>query len=158
MSIQIQISRSLDVAPENRRSLRLLLQQAIRVALQSACSQEKATISLVLSDDAQLQELNRQYLGIDAPTDVLSFPSGEIDPETQQYYLGDVLISYPRAISQADAGGHPLEAEVQLLVVHGVLHLCGYDHGEPDEKAKMWQLQAEILRQLNSRILGPAGE
>ena len=158
MSIQIQISRSLDVTPKIRRSLRVLLKQAVRAALQSACSQEKATISLVLSGDAQLQELNRQYLGIDASTDVLSFPSGEIDPETQQYYLGDVLISYPRAVSQAEASGHPLEAELQLLVVHGVLHLCGHDHSEPDEKAKMWQLQAEILRQLNSPILGPVVE
>jgi len=92
--------------------------------------------------------LNREYLGIDAPTDVLSFPASETDPETGARYIGDILISIPRARGQATAAGHPLESEVQLLVVHGVLHLLGHDHAQAEEKARMWKAQAEILESL----------
>lgn len=105
-------------------------------------------LSVVLSDDEQLQRLNRDYLGIDAATDVLSFPASETDPESGERYLGDILISMPRASQQAAVAGHPLEAEVQLLVVHGVLHLLGYDHAEPEEKRRMWAAQADILSSL----------
>ena len=105
-------------------------------------------LTIVLTDDAQLHELNRDYLGIDAPTDVLSFPASETDPETARRYLGDILISVPRAEEQARAAGHELEAEVQLLAVHGTLHLLGYDHAEVEEKARMWKAQAEVLERL----------
>jgi probable rRNA maturation factor len=105
-------------------------------------------LTIVLTDDAQLHELNRNYLGIDTPTDVLSFPASETDPETARRYLGDILISIPRANEQAHAAGHALEAEVQLLTVHGTLHLLGYDHAEADEKARMWKAQAEVLERL----------
>ncbi len=102
-------------------------------------------LSIVLTDDAQLQQLNRDYLGVDAPTDVLSFPASETDPDSGTAYLGDILISVPRAGQQARAAGHPLESELQLLVVHGVLHLLGHDHGEAGEKSRMWAAQAAIL-------------
>ena len=125
-----------------------LLERAARAALTHESESEDSDLSIVLADNAQLQELNLNYLGIDAPTDVLSFPASETDPETGARYLGDILISVPRAQSQAEAAGHPLESEVQLLVVHGVLHLLGYDHAEPEEKARMWQAQAEILESL----------
>jgi probable rRNA maturation factor len=92
--------------------------------------------------------LNRQYLGRDAVTDVLSFPADEADPESGCRYLGDILLSMPRAAAQAQAGGHPVEQEAQLLVVHGTLHLLGYDHGRKEEKERMWAVQAEILEQL----------
>lgn len=108
-------------------------------------------LSIVLTDNEQLHELNRDYLGIDAPTDVLSFPASETDPDTDRRYLGDILISVPRAEEQARAAGHPLEAEVQLLVVHGTLHLLGFDHRIAEEKAQMWELQAEILEELGLR-------
>jgi probable rRNA maturation factor len=102
-------------------------------------------MTIVLTDDAQLQELNRDYLGVDAPTDVLSFPASEADPETGAPYLGDILISIPRAKQQAEAAGHSVEAEVQLLVVHGTLHLLGHDHASAGEKARMWKAQAEVM-------------
>ena len=108
----------------------------------------KGDITVVFGDDEQLKELNREYLGIDAPTDVLSFPASETDPESGEAYLGDILISVERAAAQAAAVGHPLESEMQLLVVHGTLHLLGYDHAEPDEKARMWAAQAEVLNSL----------
>jgi probable rRNA maturation factor len=104
-----------------------------------------ADMTIVLTDDAQLHELNREYLGVDAPTDVLSFPASESDPETGTPYLGDILISIPRAKQQAEAAGHSIEDEVQLLVVHGTLHLLGHDHAEVGEKDRMWQAQAEVM-------------
>ena len=102
-------------------------------------------LTIVLTDDAQLRELNHKYLGVDATTDVLSFASGEADPETGKTYLGDVVLSVPRARAQATVAGHKLEAEVQLLVIHGVLHLLGYDHAEAVGKAKMWAAQDQAL-------------
>ena len=95
-----------------------------------------------------MQELNRQYRDIDTPTDVLSFPADFTDPESEAPYLGDILISYPRAEKQAAAGGHSTLAELQLLVVHGVLHLLGFDHAQVQEKAEMWAAQSEILHRL----------
>ena len=112
-------------------------------------------ITIIMTDDAQIHELNKQYRGIDAPTDVLSFPSGDTDPDSNRLYLGDVVISYPRAQAQAEAGGHPVEAELQLLVVHGVLHLSGYDHVEEQGKSRMSAAQAEILVLLGCEIAPP---
>jgi len=105
-------------------------------------------LTIVLTDDAQLHKLNLQWMGVDAPTDVLSFPSDEIDPESGNRYLGDILISVQRAAEQARAAGHAAEAEAQLLVVHGVLHLLGHDHAEAGEKTRMWQAQGAILSAL----------
>jgi probable rRNA maturation factor len=105
-------------------------------------------ITIVLTDDDQLHELNLDFLGIDAPTDVLSFPASESDPETGAAYLGDILISIPRAAKQASVAGHQLTDEVQLLVVHGTLHLVGHDHAKAEEKAKMWRAQTEVLERL----------
>jgi probable rRNA maturation factor len=125
-----------------------LLERAARFTLELQPDSAEADITIVLTDDRQLHELNRDFLGVDAPTDVLSFPASEEDPETGASYLGDILISIPRAAQQALAGGHPLEAEVQLLVVHGVLHLLGHDHAEAEEKALMWNEQAKVLERL----------
>jgi len=138
----INIESSLDPLPVASD----LIERAARAAL--ACQSGDGDITIVLTDDAQLHQLNRDYLRIDEPTDVLSFPASETDPETGAKYLGDILISIPRAGSQARAAGHSLEAETQLLVVHGVLHLLGHDHADPEGKSKMWKAQAEILKSL----------
>ena len=125
-----------------------VLERAARTALSHQRQPAEVDLSIVLTDDARLRQLNREYLDIDAPTDVLSFPASESDPETGASYLGDILISIPRAREQAAAADHPLETEVQLLVVHGILHLLGYDHAHVKEKRKMWKAQAEILKEL----------
>ena len=125
-----------------------LLQRAARLTLDLESAPVDADITIVLTDDAQLYELNKEFLGVDAPTDVLSFPASESDPETGTPYLGDILISIPRAKEQAQASGHSVEAEVQLLVVHGTLHLMGHDHAEAEEKARMWAAQAEVMSRL----------
>lgn len=131
------------------------LARAAEECLDQAASGAQPGLSLVIADDAHLHELNRQFLGIDAPTDVLAFPVDEADPETGERYLGDVVISYPRAEAQARAGGHSLQAEMQLLAVHGVLHLLGYDHGDEAEKTSMWRMQASILQAIGCGITGP---
>lgn len=125
-----------------------LLERAVRAALEQQAVPLDAELSIVLSDDDRLRALNRDYLGIDAPTDVLSFPASETDPETGARYLGDVLVSIPRAAQQAQAMGHDLQSELQLLVVHGVLHLLGHDHARVEDKARMWAAQAEVLARL----------
>ncbi len=126
-----------------------LLERAARIALETVAPESAdADLSILLSDDRQLHELNLDYLGVDAPTDVLSFPAGEIDPETGRLYLGDLALSIPRAAQQAQEGGHSVEAEAQLLVAHGVLHLLGYDHDTDEKKSAMWARQAAVLEKL----------
>jgi probable rRNA maturation factor len=109
---------------------------------------QEADLTIVLVDDARIQALNRDFLAHDAPTDVLSFPADEPDPETGRRYLGDVVISTRRAEEQARERGHAIEAEMQLLVVHGILHLLGHDHAEVREKERMWAAQARALERL----------
>ena len=125
-----------------------ILQHAARLTLDSQAIPADVEMTIVLTDDAQLHELNREYLGVDSPTDVLSFSASESDPETGTRYLGDILISIPRAQAQAQTAGHKVEDETQLLVVHGTLHLLGFDHAEAKEKARMWAAQAEVLTRL----------
>jgi probable rRNA maturation factor len=151
--ISVQINESLPQLPS--ANLEGILEHAALRTLLKTEEQAEVSLSIVLTGDEALQELNSQYLGIDAPTDVLSFSSNETDPDTDEPYLGDVLISYPRALAQAQAGGHPVEDELQLLAVHGVLHLLNYDHDVPSEKERMWAVQAEVLQELGCSISGP---
>jgi probable rRNA maturation factor len=107
-------------------------------------------LTVVITSDEAVRELNRQYRGEDKPTDVLSFEAGGDDegfilPPESTPYIGDLIISAPTAEKQAMASGHLAAEEILLLVIHGALHLLGYDHGTADEKAAMWQRQAEIL-------------
>jgi probable rRNA maturation factor len=124
-----------------------LLESAARAVLNLSGSPD-SDLTIALVDDARIQALNRDFLTHDAPTDVLSFPADEPDPETGRRYLGDVVISLARANEQARERGHAFEAEMQLLVVHGVLHLLGHDHAEPAEKERMWTAQAAALERL----------
>ena len=134
-----------------------LLRAAARAALKHQVAGSGA-VTIALSGDATLQSLNQRYLDHDDATDVLSFPSAADDPDAAGRYFGDIAISYPRAVAQARAGGHAVEAELQLLAVHGVLHLLGHDHTEATDKERMWQAQSEILTRLSSEITGPGNE
>jgi probable rRNA maturation factor len=156
--INFQISETSSVQASEAENFQDLLEAAAGQALAVIRPDEDCELTLVLSDDEQLHELNREFLGVDAPTDVLSFPADELDPDTGAQYLGDIILSLPRARAQASAGGHPTSAELQLLVVHGVLHLLGYDHGTAEEKAAMWERQAEILTLLSCPITAPTTE
>lgn len=129
-----------------------VISRTVLAVLKHEEASEESDVSIVIDNDAKLQELNSQFLGIDAPTDVLSFPSDEIDPDSGVPYLGDIILSKPRAQLQADEAGHTLEAEIQLLIVHGMLHLLGYDHVEEEDKREMWAHQKEILTELDVRL------
>jgi len=111
------------------------------------CGKKKnqTDLTVTITDNEAIQNLNATYRKINAPTDVLSFEALEINPENGHLYLGDIVISYPRAMDQAIVADHPIEVELSLLAVHGCLHLLGYDHATLEEKNEMWQLQDQVL-------------
>lgn len=113
---------------------------------------DSPSLLIRITDDDELRSLNQQYRGMDKTTDVLSFPADFTDPDLESRYLGDVIISYQRAEHQAQKRGHFVEAELQLLVVHGVLHLLEYDHGDQKEKEEMWSIQSRVLKKLGLDI------
>ncbi len=124
--------------------------------------EESATMTIVFADDALLRSLNRQHRDLDAPTDVLSFPAWESgvddddvappevprDADDPGRYLGDIAISVETAVRQASEAGLPIELELSHLVLHGLLHVLGYDHETPDDDAEM--------RAREESVLGPA--
>ncbi len=129
-----------------------LMEKVVAEALKGREFPGEPEVSLVLVDDERMAELNRRYRGVDGPTDVLSFPmleEGEDDPDApgsgEEVLLGDIVISVPRALAQAEMYGHSLERELAFLTVHGMLHLLGYDHRTPEEEAEMRRRQREVL-------------
>lgn len=133
------------------------LQRAAEETLRQA-ARTSAALTIVITGDEQVHELNRTYRGIDAPTDVLSFPSQDaagdegvalaLPPELADElaaYLGDIVIAFPYTERQAAAAGNSLAAELRLLAVHGTLHLLGYDHDTTEAEAEMWAAQDAVL-------------
>jgi len=110
-------------------------------------------VGLVFTDSEVIKQLNRDYRGVDETTDVLAFhmlPQKEVDdsfalPPDGVTRLGEVIISYPQAVAQAREQGHSTERELALLVIHGILHLLGYDHEEPEEESKMRERERALL-------------
>ena len=110
-------------------------------------------VGLVFTDSPTVQRLNRDYRGVDEPTDVLAFymlPQKGIDasfalPPDGVSRLGEVIISYPQAVAQAKEQEHSPENELALLVIHGILHLLGHDHEEPEEESMMRERERELL-------------
>lgn len=145
--IEVQIEE-----PFQAQARSVLIRQAALAALAHQQVPRSCELAVVVTDDEALHELNRRYRGVDAPTDVLAFSNEArgpfVDAPGQPRYLGDVIISFPRAAAQAVEAGHPTEVELQLLTVHGVLHLLGYDDEVEEERAQMWKVQSEILRTL----------
>ncbi len=119
------------------------LQQAAEAVL-SAVDQADAELSVMLCDDETITELNRAWRGKPEATDVLSFPQGE-GPPGAPVLLGDVVISLETCARQAAARGHAEEVEQQVLLVHGVLHLLGYEHDEPADRARMQAEESRLL-------------
>jgi probable rRNA maturation factor len=108
---------------------------------------EDCSIALILAGEETVLSLNARFRGAAHATDVLSFPSKAIDPETARLHLGDIIISLPQAARQAAARRRTLEKEVLLLAVHGTLHLLGHDHENTAGKNRMWKAQREILKE-----------
>lgn len=116
-------------------------------------------ISIVIVDDKEILQLNRQFREVDAPTDVLSFPA-DSDPDAGEDldYLGDLVLALPYIERQATAEQHTVEDELVLAVVHGTLHLMGYDHDTAEHQAEMWDIQSEALAALGVAIVVPQFE
>ena len=152
--VEVQISEQFRVQASPEPLHRVTLATLTHEKLESPCE-----LAVVVTDDETLHELNRRHLGLDAPTDVLAFPNETSGPFVSASglprYLGDVIISFPRARTQAAEGGHSVQAELQLLVVHGVLHLLGYDDVVEEQRARMWGVQSEILRAQGVRLQLP---
>lgn len=138
--------------------------KVIEAALDYVGCPYEAQVNLLLTTNEQIHEMNRQFRGIDRPTDVLSFPMLEyaepgdfdfleeredcFDPESGELVLGDIVISKEKVLEQAEAFGHSAEREYAFLIAHSVLHLTGYDHIEEQERLVMEQKQRDILEQL----------
>jgi probable rRNA maturation factor len=113
-----------------------------------------AELSMVLLDTAAMADLHMRWMDLPGPTDVMSFPMDELEPggrpdapEPGPTMLGDIVLCPEFAAEQAAAAGHSLGHELALLTIHGVLHLLGYDHGEPDEEREMFALQNRLLEE-----------
>jgi probable rRNA maturation factor len=111
----------------------------------------QAELSVLAVDVATMSSLHQQWMDEDGPTDVLSFPMDELRPgtddeEPEPGLLGDVVLCPFVAAEQAVAAGHPTAQELDLLTTHGILHLLGYDHAEPDEEREMFELQTRLLQ------------
>lgn len=167
-AVSLQSGREIEISIDQRYRrelsedwLRMVADCALEVALPPG---QTGQMSLLVSGDATVQRLNREYRGLDEVTDVLSFSPSHpghwegggslkadglpfILPPDQLPVLGDVAISYPQARRQARARNEPVPKELALLLIHGVLHLVGYDHREPEETALM---QAQELAALSA--------
>ncbi|MBA4420879.1 MAG: rRNA maturation RNase YbeY [Anaerolinea sp.] len=129
--------------------------EGLLIAANSAlglCMEKEVSVGMVITGDAEIHALNKEYRDVDKPTDVLSFNQNFVDPETGIEYLGDIIVSIPRAKAQASKSGHTLDQELQLLVIHGVLHLAGFNHDTPARQKKMWFLQSTILQALENPL------
>ncbi|MFL6183069.1 MAG: rRNA maturation RNase YbeY [Actinomycetes bacterium] len=106
-------------------------------------------LAVTLVDEAEMSRLHEQYMNEPGPTDVLAVPMDDLDlsqaDETQTQLLGDVVVCPPVAEAQAREAGHDTKAELRLLCAHGVLHLLGFDHHEPDDEREMFGMQARLL-------------
>ncbi len=130
------------------------LQNVVRLVLTAQGIETGAEVGLVIASQEKVWKLNKVYLGRDEPTDVLAFAMLGESPEKELLFatppdgikrLGEVLISYPQAVRQAEEHRHSVEKEVAVLIVHGVLHLLGYDHDEPESARRMAGRERAIL-------------
>jgi len=142
---------AVDVAMRGRRTpaLAARLRRSARRVL-TALRRDRAELSLVLVSDAEMRRLNASWRGKDRPTDVLSFAQGEGDGGAPPDLLGDVVISVDTARRQAAERGEPLGREAERLLIHGVLHLLGYDHERSATEARRMQRRERVL----ARLLG----
>jgi probable rRNA maturation factor len=136
------------------------LEGITRQVLEAQGAGAEAEVSLLIATGERVKELNREYLGEDEPTDVLAFSAREegagqppfIHPPDGLLHLGEVIIAYPQAVIQAAEHGHPVKKELAILLIHGLLHLLGYDHDEPEGERRMKSREAELLSYLEGGL------
>jgi probable rRNA maturation factor len=163
---------SIDIANESGVEVDEVALAAIaRYVLDELHIHPLAELSVLVVDEKAMTELHERWMGEPGPTDVLSFPMDELrpphlgggnagragaeDPGPDPGLLGDVVLCPPVAAAQAREAGHSAQAELELLTVHGILHLLGYDHAEPEEKAEMFGLQDRLLASWRAGRAGP---
>ena len=135
-------------------SLRTNIRKCCEEALAEEQIEEDAEVSVTVVDNTEIKELNREHRDKDSVTDVLSFPLGEdgvfdVDPDTGRIILGDIVISAPKAMEQAQEYGHSLMRELCFLAAHSMFHLLGYDHEVSAEEEKiMFDKQSRVLEKL----------
>ena len=136
-----------------------LVKNVVSAAVRSENCPYDVTVSVIITDNNAICEANKEFRGIDKPTDVLSFPAhdfaspadysditdDDLDMDTGEFILGDIMISYERACAQAEEYGHSIKREVAFLVCHSVLHLLGYDHEDDEERKIMEEKQEAVL-------------
>ncbi|MBR1740543.1 MAG: rRNA maturation RNase YbeY [Lachnospiraceae bacterium] len=144
-----------------------LIRQVMEKTLQSEKCPFECEVNLTLTTNEEIRQINQEYRQLDVPTDVLSFPMAEFEVpgdfsrfadeeiksmyfnlETEEFLLGDIVISIERAKEQAEEYGHTLEREIAFLTAHSMLHLMGYDHMEDEERIIMERKQEKILQDL----------
>ena len=147
MSIEVSNESGVDVSEEELISV-------ARFVIGKMDVNPAAELSMVLLDTAAMADLHMRWMDLPGPTDVMSFPMDELEPggrpdapEPGPSMLGDLVLCPQFAAGQAAAAGHSLGQELALLTVHGVLHLLGYDHAEPDEEKEMFALQRRLLEE-----------
>lgn len=139
-------------------SLKMLIRRAVVASLAHEGYENECEVSVTLTDNEGIHALNKKFRGIDAPTDVLSFPLVEYEeceepPVDEGNMLGDIVISLERAEEQANEFGHSFEREVAFLTAHSMLHLLGYNHEKSEEDdADMRQRQNEIMKALGLEV------
>ncbi|MDO9458110.1 rRNA maturation RNase YbeY [Nocardioides sp.] len=132
------------------------LAQLSRFVMDSMRVHPLAELCIKAVDEATITELNEKWMEKEGPTDVLAFPMDElrpglVDEEPEEGVLGDIMLCPQIAEQQGETAGHGTLAEIELLTVHGILHLLGYDHAEPEEHAEMFGLQDRLLGEWRSR-------
>ena len=142
---------SIDVLNETDYALdEMELVACARYVMEQMRVHPQADLCLRLVDEAAMEVLHVQWMDLPGPTDVMSFPMDELRPgregeEPEEGILGDLMLCPSVAQRQATTAGHSTDAELELLTVHGILHLLGYDHAEPDEEREMFELQRQLL-------------
>lgn len=143
---------SVEVANESALALdEAELQRVVEYAMAYLRVNPAADVAVVCVDEPAMEQLHMQWMGEPGPTDVLSFPMDELRPGRDGEFspegiLGDIVLCPSVAEKQAVTAGHSMMDELQMLSVHGLLHLLGYDHAEAEEEAEMFGLQGAILR------------
>ena len=158
INIEYETDKKMDIPYEK------IIHEIIPAALNYEECPYEAEVNVILTDNEAIREINREQRDIDAPTDVLSFPMVDFEeesnfdhvedyvedyfnPETGELMLGDIVISVEKVIEQAENYGHSQERELAFLIAHSMLHLCGYDHMDDEEREVMEAKQREILDQ-----------
>ena len=115
---------------------------------------KNSSLTLRVTNNRLIRQFNHAWRGENSPTDVLSFENAYTDPETGEEYLGDIVISFEKARQQAMVGGHAFQSEIELLFVHGLLHLAGFDHDQKEQWVEMTKFQDQILKKIGNPLQG----